>query len=251
MLHSLVRRVRRTVFRRLCEPRVQAGAEASSGEAGCERPGCRGLELLHRRLRALAEHNDELRRRHRDLEEVVSRLREAAATDPLTRLPNRRAFEEALEKAASHAARRGEPLSLLLVDVDRFKRINDEFGHPAGDQVLAGVAGVLRRACRKVDTPARYGGEEFAVVLPWADARVARMVGERIRRAVEAADWPNLAVTVSLGAHTAYEAADADGLVREADRALYASKRGGRNRFTHALEVATPHATSSPSRETA
>jgi diguanylate cyclase (GGDEF)-like protein len=162
-----------------------------------------------------------------------ARLAELAATDGLTGLKNRRAFHEALEAAGSFAERDQRPLSLIMIDVDHFKSFNDTFGHPAGDDVLRTVAGLLRDRVRRHDIVARYGGEEFAVLLPATEGADAGTLAERLRATIAEHAWPARPVTASLGLATAGSGDDglAD-LVARADHALYVSKRSGRNRVT-------------------
>ncbi|MDP9433790.1 MAG: GGDEF domain-containing protein [Actinomycetota bacterium] len=161
-----------------------------------------------------------------DLEQV-HRL---AATDGLTKIANRRTFEQTLERELARAARSGEPLSLVLLDVDHFKRLNDTLGHQAGDDVLRNVAAALSCECRDFDTAARYGGEEFAVVLPGCSPQEAVPIAERLRRAVSAAPAPT-PVTASAGiACFPVHGGDVEALVRSADAALYAAKAAGRDR---------------------
>jgi diguanylate cyclase (GGDEF)-like protein len=162
-------------------------------------------------------------------------LHRRANADALTGLPNRRAFEEALAREVARALRGGSPLSLLAVDVDHFKRVNDERGHPAGDAVLRAVAGRIASAARAGDLVARVGGEEFVVALPGAGPEAAREAGERIRSRVAAEPFAleggDLRVTVSVGVAWLGEAApDGTALVARADQALYRAKRAGRDR---------------------
>ena len=137
-----------------------------------------------------------------ELERKNAELRALATTDELTGLKNRRRFFEELETQFALAARRRSPLSLVLLDVDHFKAYNDAFGHPAGDDVLRGVADVLRGVTRGHDTVARHGGEEFAVLLPGTGPEVARGMAERLREAVERRAWPHRPVTASFGVAT-------------------------------------------------
>ena len=158
-------------------------------------------------------------------------LNRLGRTDSLTGLKNRRAFDEALAKAFEHAKRHGEPLSLLLLDVDHFKEYNDTFGHPAGDDALRQVGRLLSETTRTGELIARYGGEEFAVVLPKTDLHNALALAERFRRAVEASSWSRRDVTVSVGAATlTLTMPDPAALVTAADKALYRAKAQGRNR---------------------
>jgi diguanylate cyclase (GGDEF)-like protein len=165
---------------------------------------------------------------------LLSEIEKLATTDALTGLANRRAFEEALDRTVALAGRTGDPMSLLLVDVDRFKMVNDTHGHPVGDVVLRTLGEVLRASCRETDLPARFGGEEFALVLPATDAAGARVVAERVRHAAEAAAGP-VPFTVSVGVACLGEhAGDARTLLAAADAALYRAKRRGRNRVAAA-----------------
>ena len=165
--------------------------------------------------------------------------RELAAlsrTDGLTRLPNHTAWLEAVEREFARSKREGVPMAVLMVDLDHFKRINDAHGHPAGDEVLRGVAEMLQDALRQHDVPGRYGGEEFGVLLPGSDLASAEAIAERVRRKIEWASFAgSLKVTASIGC-AAMQASDlfAASLVARADRALYAAKAAGRNRAVRA-----------------
>jgi two-component system, cell cycle response regulator len=165
---------------------------------------------------------DELRLRNAELE-LASR------TDALTGLPNRRHLEERLRRLAEP----GQELSVLLLDVDRFKRVNDEHGHAAGDEVLRAIAGRLRGAARAGDLAGRWGGEEFLVVLPATGPAEAAALGERARAAIAVSPVPlepdSLWVTASVGVASGVDDGW-EGLVRRADIGLYAAKEGGRDR---------------------
>lgn len=165
------------------------------------------------------------------------RLQEYSLRDGLTNVHNRRYLDEALPRAVSVAMQRQEPLCLLLIDIDHFKRINDTYGHLAGDDCLRDVADVLRQQVREADDfVARYGGEEFVVILPGASIEVARQRAESLRRAVAQIRVPDeqqaIALTISIGvAKLNREASQAtDDLLKRADQALYAAKQHGRNR---------------------
>lgn len=160
-------------------------------------------------------------------------------TDPLTGVPNRRHLFQQLEAEVNRARRYETPVSLVMIDIDHFKRLNDTAGHRAGDVALKQVTTALRPIVRKVDTLARYGGEEFVVLLPQVGREEALEVAEKLRRAVEDTTFehghvqPGGRVTISVGVATLpTDAADQAQLVDAADAALYASKRGGRNRVT-------------------
>jgi diguanylate cyclase (GGDEF)-like protein len=158
-----------------------------------------------------------------------------AYLDPLTRLVNRRGLEDALAAEREHAARTLSPYSVLMLDIDYFKKYNDRYGHLQGDRVLTLVANAFARALRGVDCAARYGGEEFIALLPGTAAEGALVLGERVRAAVRAlaiehADAEEGIVTVSIGAACARDAESDASLLMRADAALYAAKNGGRNR---------------------
>ena len=160
-----------------------------------------------------------------------------ARTDALTRLNNRRVFDAELERRFAEWKRLQSPYSLFMVDVDHFKKFNDTYGHQAGDEVLKGVARVLRDAMREMDVVCRYGGEEFAVILPATDAEVAKLAAARARSAIEAArfriDGTDLNVTASIGMAEILIGEDNATLVKRADAALYDSKKAGRNCAHH------------------
>jgi diguanylate cyclase (GGDEF)-like protein len=162
-------------------------------------------------------------------------LAAAALTDPLTRLPNRAGFGEAARRALAAAAREGRPLAVAVVDLDHFKRINDGWGHAAGDAVLRGAATAFQGALRPGDVLGRIGGEEFALLLPGATAEEGRAVLERLR--VAAAEVPHpgapalrVSASAGLAALAAPDWAALEAALRSADAALYAAKAAGRNR---------------------
>jgi len=185
-----------------------------------------------------------------------AKLAEGALQDPLTGLYNRRHFEERLASELAACQRHGHPLSLLMCDVDHFKRINDDHGHLAGDETLKMVAFVLRGAVRKEDVLARYGGEEFVVIARETGLDGAEALGERIRSAVERSrcSWrgSDLGVTISVG--VGVSTGDRDpvpgraerALVEIADRALYVAKQEGRNRVVARAGAAPPERKASP-----
>ncbi|HOX44842.1 MAG TPA: diguanylate cyclase [Myxococcota bacterium] len=170
-------------------------------------------------------------------------LERLATTDGLTGLHNHRRFQELAEELASTSLRYQRPLSMLLTDIDHFKKVNDTYGHPVGDQVLKRVARVLGDLARATDRVCRYGGEEFAVLLPETDAEGARMLAERIREEIkqqehQAADGKPFRVTLSLGICTMPEhARHKQELIDRADQALYHAKRNGRDKAVHYAEL--------------
>ncbi len=185
------------------------------------------------RIKALQE---DLAQRERQLADMNDRLRHISQTDALTDLDNRRYVEERLTEMFGHAARFGEPLACMMCDLDKFKSVNDTYGHQAGDAVLKQLAVILRHEAREIDRIGRYGGEEFIYLLPGTTADAAMVFGERVRAAVEAHEFTfpegSLRRTMSCGVaawpHPGIDSADA--LVKAADDALYVAKETGRNR---------------------
>lgn len=158
-----------------------------------------------------------------------------ATRDSLTGLHNRQYLLERLNEELARARRHHFPVSFLMIDIDRFKLINDRLGHPAGDRALSVVAAILRDNVRGEDTVARYGGEEFAVLAPFSDASGARVLAERLRVLVENNDWSKgegrLPLTISVGTATFPNDAEASlDLIHKSDIALYRAKHAGRNR---------------------
>ncbi|WP_373508400.1 GGDEF domain-containing protein [Thiocapsa sp.] len=167
-----------------------------------------------------------------ELKAIQDDLRRASLTDGLTGAYNRRYLLQKLGAEIERAKRYGNDLSVILLDLDSFKAINDTFGHRIGDEVLIKVAATLRRCTRDVDVSGRYGGEEFLVILPHTAIAPAVEVAERIRAAVKRLAWtqPSLRVTVS-GGVCEYAGMDVDGLIEIADQRLYQAKEQGRNRI--------------------
>jgi diguanylate cyclase (GGDEF)-like protein len=162
--------------------------------------------------------------------EEMKALQHLAATDPLTGLANRRGGERYIANEISRAKRERKPLSCVLIDLDRFKQVNDTFGHQAGDQLLRDVSNMLKRTVRAYDILVRWGGEEFLLVLPGVDRDVARMLAERVRIAVEAMDTHGLGpVTMSAGVAGFENDYDFASTLKTADRRLYQAKASGRN----------------------
>ena len=163
---------------------------------------------------------------------LFAQMQQQALTDGLTGCFNRRSFEMQLERDMHLATRMRQPISLILLDIDHFKRVNDNYGHDVGDIALRMLANGLREELRGVDTAARYGGEEFAVILPQAGMDGAVAVAERLRAHIERTEVPGVGhITASFGVATfPLHATSRDGLVATADRALYSAKNAGRNR---------------------
>ncbi len=172
-------------------------------------------------------------------------LAEQATTDSLTKLANRRSMSDRLETLLRLSRRNGRPISVLLADIDHFKKYNDDLGHRAGDGALITVAQTLKNTARGTDFVARYGGEEFAILLPETDHHEALVAGEKFRSTVEAISGLERNVTISLGATTLKIEHDSsfdvemieNKLIEQADQALYYSKKSGRNRITHFNDI--------------
>jgi diguanylate cyclase (GGDEF)-like protein len=165
---------------------------------------------------------------------LFSRVQELATTDELTGIANRRQFFLLAERELLRSRRNDETLTAMMIDIDRFKQVNDHFGHPVGDEVIAAVAQRLQGLVRGHDVLGRYGGEEFAVVLG-ASGDQAAALAERLRRAVSdepiATEAGPIAVTISIGvAPLSAATADLEGLLAQADERLYAAKQAGRDR---------------------
>ena len=244
---------------------LQEGGEAEvrSGEVQVLAGALTGIHDTNRRLgvMSIARHGGVFESGHRelfrylvgqasisvenvDLHELVS---EQAITDELTGLSNQRRFRDLIEKEGSRAERFGHELSVLILDIDDFKQVNDTYGHLQGDEVLKAIGAILLDESRGVDEPARYGGEEFVLALPETGTEGALEAAERVRRRVEQARVPRidgsgaLQVTASVGVATMPESArDTRALVAVADEALYRAKRGGKNRSDQAEPARAP-----------
>jgi len=179
---------------------------------------------------------EELEERERQLLEANERLRHMSQTDGLTGLDNRRHLEERIEEMFEHAKRLNEPFAIVMCDLDRFKSVNDTYGHQAGDAVLKQLAKILKHEVREIDRAGRYGGEEFMLLLPGTVLDSAVTFAERVRKQIESHtftfDGTSIQRTASFGvsAWPHPRIAKCDGLVRAADDALYVAKETGRNR---------------------
>ncbi|WP_417481434.1 GGDEF domain-containing protein [Maricaulis sp.] len=223
-----------------------AGATSQLGEAVSD-PGIKKL------VESLVSATAKMQRRSHDLEnklqatskevtqlrDNLERVREEAMTDALTGIANRKRFDESLRKARREADTTGTPLSLVLCDIDFFKRFNDTWGHQTGDQIIRFVAGCLTRHAPESHVVARYGGEEFGIVMPGATPEEALAIAEKIRRTVESKkllrkstneDLGN--ITISMGIATFQGSESIEALIERADTHLYRSKTEGRNRTT-------------------
>jgi len=174
----------------------------------------------------------EVEEKKEELITVNKELEKHATTDPLTGLKNRRYLQERMGMFLASAQKDHTPFSLLLVDIDHFKYVNDTFGHPVGDQMLQELAWKLEQESREADSVVRLGGEEFVILLAATNGEQATQIAERLRATIENYDWPHSPITVSIGA-TTYKNGDRDStLLARVDRALYVSKNNGRNRVS-------------------
>ncbi|MCG6118657.1 MAG: diguanylate cyclase [Aquimonas sp.] len=198
-------------------------------------------ELVDERTAQLRQQADRLQAADADKNRLMEALREQAAAfeqqareDALTGLANRRAFDELLAYEFTRAARNDQPLCVAMIDIDHFKRINDEHSHAVGDEVLRRMAQRMRSLCREVDTLARWGGEEFALLLPGTRLSDALNICERVRHGLDSMNLddvlPGISVSVSIGLASHEDLPDHDRLLSQADAALYAAKQAGRNR---------------------
>jgi diguanylate cyclase (GGDEF)-like protein len=178
-----------------------------------------------------------IERTNRELEAALAANREMALTDSLTQLPNRRSLESSLTAKVREVERYERPLSLILLDVDHFKVVNDTHGHAVGDAVLVALAEVMRAMLRSSDLCARWGGEEFVLMCPETGLEGALTVAERLRREVEQRELvEGVRVTISLGVEVYRSGDDVGRLFERVDAALYEAKRSGRNRVVAAEE---------------
>lgn len=183
---------------------------------------------------AIRAANRELTSEKAELLFTNAQLGEMAVTDGLTGLRNHRYFIDKLSEECLRAARHNHPFSLVLLDVDHFKKFNDSFGHVAGDQVLKKVGKILKHVGRETDIIARHGGEEFSAILPDTDAEGAHTIAERLRSAIANEAWDMRDITISVGVATfTPEIADSKTLLEAADKALYTAKDAGRNCVRH------------------
>ncbi len=245
---------------------LQSHVQDGCGASGTEEPGTRPLAVVpliyHERfIGVLMVRSDDPTRVWQENEVLLMRtvadqvavavnharlfaqMQQQALTDGLTGCFNRRSFEMQLERDLHLATRMRQTVSLIMIDIDHFKRVNDTYGHDAGDIALRLIANSIRAELRGVDTAARYGGEEFAVILPGATTEGAMVVAERLRARIESTEVPVVGfITASLGIATfPLHANSRDLLITTTDRALYDAKHGGRNRVCAPPDVVATH----------
>jgi diguanylate cyclase len=230
---------------------MSASYDASLGGASARLENAESREQIQAIVESLVKSTQEMRETNKALEarltlskneisnlqHSLEAIRAESLTDPLTGLGNRKYFDRMIDQAVQNALANGEPLSLLMFDIDHFKSFNDSYGHLTGDQVLRLVGLSLKQTIKGQDITARYGGEEFAVVLPNTALRQALTVADHIRRAVMAKELKKKStgeilgrVTISVGVSMLKPGDDTDSLIERADACLYAAKRNGRNR---------------------
>ena len=181
------------------------------------------------------QYTQQLVKNQQKIQEELKRVENQSLTDGLTGAGNRIAFQNRLEEEFDRARRYDSQLSLIMLDMDNFKILNDEFGHLAGDAALRQIVQILQEKCRVHDLVARFGGEEFAIILPNTGRAGALVLAERFRRSIQQASWPHRSLTASLGgASLTGEMTDGEILLARADEALYQAKQTGRNRVCFA-----------------
>jgi diguanylate cyclase (GGDEF)-like protein len=182
----------------------------------------------------LARTHEELNESHRTILAQAEQMRELSVRDALTKLHNRRHFDEQASTLFSHAVRHKRPFSVVIGDIDFFKRINDQFSHATGDAVLRQVGEILRSHMRLSDLVARYGGEEFVIAFPETELPQAAALCDKLRAMIEGFPWhqvhPDLKVTMSMGVYADVAAGTAEAMLQKADALLYRAKQSGRNR---------------------
>lgn len=184
-------------------------------------------------------HQDELKKKNRQLEDMLARVESLAIMDPLTGLYNRRRFENIFTNEFKRATRYQFPIACMMIDIDHFKLINDAHGHQEGDTVLKEVARIIQATIREIDTPARWGGEEFVVLIPNTSKEKALLAAERVRKAVASCEFTRTEtpkVTISIGvAGIPDPSIDSQNkMIHAADLAMYKAKKNGRNRVESA-----------------
>ncbi|MBM9500444.1 GGDEF domain-containing protein [Leptospira sp. 201903071] len=201
--------------------------------------------ITGRDITELVESNLKVSELAAELQEANDRLFEQASTDPLTRLKNRRAFNDELRHLIHRAQKQEGRISLMMIDVDHFKAFNDQFGHPAGDEVLTRIASLFSDVTRENDLLARYGGEEFILALPNTSVESALTIAEKMAKTIRNFAWEKKNITISIGISTfqfdsSYSLKSKDcvqQLIETADKALYHSKVNGRDQATHSLKM--------------
>ncbi len=201
------------------------------------------LEARVRSMLRIKRLQDELDEKNRELELMNKRLRKLSITDGLTELFNHRHIQQLLREEFERSRRTGEPMAVAMLDLDRFKQVNDTYGHQTGDVILYETAKILRETAREIDMVGRYGGEEFMAILPDTDEEEAARFAERVRNAVaehvyhDEATEVRMTVSSGVASYPQVDADSPDQVVKRADEALYRAKESGRNRVVLASEL--------------
>ncbi|HEX2077574.1 MAG TPA: diguanylate cyclase [Longimicrobium sp.] len=208
----------------------------------------RELEARVRAMLRIKFLQDELDQKNRELELANRRLKKLSITDGLTELFNHRHVHELLHDEFERSARTGESIAVVMMDLDRFKQVNDTYGHPTGDVILYETAQIIKDTACEIDMVGRYGGEEFIAILPETDEEPAAAFAERVRAAVEehvyrdGATEVRMTVSCGVASVTAAGVDSPEALLKAADEALYQAKHGGRNQVVRASQAASPTA---------
>jgi two-component system, cell cycle response regulator len=222
---------------------VVQGLESGADDHISKPYNFRELEARVRAMLRIKRLQDELDQKNRELELVNHRLKKLSITDGLTELFNHRHVHELLHDEFERTLRSADPLAVAMIDLDRFKQVNDTYGHPTGDVILYETARILRETAREIDMVGRYGGEEFVVILPGSDESAAGAFAERVRTAVEHHVFRDGATEVRMTMSAGVAVFPFEGietpetLLKRADAALYEAKRSGRNRVVRASQV--------------
>ncbi len=223
---------------------VVQGLESGADDYISKPYNFRELEARVRAMLRIKFLQDELDQKNRELELANKRLKKLSITDGLTELFNHRHVHQLLHDEFERSARTGESIAVAMMDLDRFKSINDTYGHPTGDVILYETARIIKETAREIDMPGRYGGEEFIAILPGTEEESAEAFAERVRQAVEGHVFRDGAtevrMTVSCGV-ASFPAPGVDApeaLLKAADEALYQAKHGGRNQVVRSSQVA-------------
>jgi diguanylate cyclase (GGDEF)-like protein len=222
---------------------VVQGLESGADDYISKPYNFRELEARVRAMLRIKFLQDELDLKNRELELANRRLKKLSITDGLTELFNHRHVHQLLHDEFERSLRTGDPVAVAMMDLDRFKNINDTYGHPTGDVILYETARIIKETAREIDMPGRYGGEEFIAILPGTEEEAAAHFAERVRQAVENHVFRDGAtevrMTVSCGvASFPAEGVDApEALLKSADEALYQAKHGGRNQVVRASQA--------------